>query len=39
VDQFRITRLQARFLNPHSRKEVLRKRYLLKLTEAPHQEE
>ena len=39
VDQFRITRLQARFLNPHSRKEVLRKHYLLKMTEAPHQKE
>ena len=29
ADQFRITRLQARFLNPDTRKEVLRKRHLL----------
>jgi len=35
VEQFRITRLQPRFLNPHSRSEVLRKRYLLRLTAAP----
>jgi len=31
VDQFRISRLQARFLNPGSRSEVLRKRYLLRI--------
>ena len=31
ADQFRITRLQARFLNPDTREEVLRKRYLLHL--------
>ncbi len=32
VDQFRITRLQARFLNPDSREKVLNKMYLLHLT-------
>lgn len=31
ADQFRITRLQLRFLNPKTRSEVLNKRYLLKL--------
>ena len=31
VDQFRISRLQARFLNPETRSEVLRKRYLLRI--------
>ena len=31
VDQFRISRLQARFLNPKTRSEVLRKRYLLRI--------
>ncbi len=31
ADQFRITRLQARFLNPDTRKEVLRKRHLVYL--------
>jgi 4-amino-4-deoxy-L-arabinose transferase-like glycosyltransferase len=31
VDQFRISRLQARFLNPATRSEVLRKRYLLRI--------
>lgn len=31
ADQFRITRLQARFLNPDTRNEVLRKRHLLYL--------
>ncbi|MEJ2583805.1 MAG: glycosyltransferase family 39 protein [Robiginitalea sp.] len=31
VDQFRISRLQARFLNPGTRPEVLRKRYLLRI--------
>ncbi|MDC6352557.1 glycosyltransferase family 39 protein [Zeaxanthinibacter sp. PT1] len=31
VDQFRITRLQARFLNPDTRKEVLHQMYLLHL--------
>lgn len=31
ADQFRITRLQARFLNPDTRSEVLNKRYLLRL--------
>ena len=34
VDQFRISRLQARFLNPGTRSEVLRKRYLLHLLPA-----
>lgn len=29
VDQFRISRLQARFLNPETRPEVLRKKHLL----------
>ena len=29
VDQFRITRLQAKFLNPNTRKKVTRKMYLL----------
>lgn len=29
VNQFRITRLQAKFLNPNSRKKVLNKRYLI----------
>lgn len=29
VDQFRISRLQGRFLNPTTREQVLRKRYLL----------
>lgn len=29
INQFRITRLQGRFLNPKRREEVLRKRYLL----------
>ncbi len=32
ADQFRISRLQARFLNPATREKVLRKRYLLHLT-------
>jgi hypothetical protein len=32
VDQFRISRLQARFLNPGTRPEVLRKRYLLRVS-------
>ena len=32
VDQFRISRLQARFLNPATREEVLRKRHLLHTT-------
>jgi 4-amino-4-deoxy-L-arabinose transferase-like glycosyltransferase len=31
VDQFRISRLQARFLNPATRDQVLRKRHLLRL--------
>ena len=31
ADQFRITRLQARFLNPDTRDKVLRKRYLIYL--------
>ena len=31
-DQFRISRLQGRFLNPATRAQVLRKRYLLHLT-------
>ncbi|MCX2720452.1 ArnT family glycosyltransferase [Lentiprolixibacter aurantiacus] len=31
ADQFRITRLQARFLNPDTRREVLRKRHLIHL--------
>ena len=31
ADQFRITRLQARFLNPDTRDEVLRKRHLVYL--------
>jgi len=31
ADQFRISRLQARFLNPETRPEVLRKRYLLRI--------
>jgi 4-amino-4-deoxy-L-arabinose transferase-like glycosyltransferase len=31
VDQFRISRLQARFLNPETRSQVLRKRYLLRV--------
>jgi 4-amino-4-deoxy-L-arabinose transferase-like glycosyltransferase len=31
VYQFRISRLQARFLNPGTRPEVLRKRYLLRI--------
>ena len=31
VDQFRISRLQARFLNPGKRPEVLRKKYLLRI--------
>ncbi|MCE2612675.1 glycosyltransferase family 39 protein [Flavobacteriaceae bacterium D16] len=31
TDQFRITRLQARFLNPETRKEVIRKRHLVYL--------
>jgi hypothetical protein len=29
VDQFRITRLQGKFLNPNTRKKVTRKMYLL----------
>jgi hypothetical protein len=29
ADQFRITRLQARFLNPDTREQVLRKRHLV----------
>ena len=32
ADQFRISRLQGRFLNPATREKVLRKRYLLHLT-------
>ena len=32
VDQFRISRLQARFLNPGTRAEILRKRYLLRIS-------
>ena len=31
VDQFRISRLQGRFLNPETRPEVLRKRYLVRI--------
>lgn len=31
ADQFRISRLQARFLNPDTRQQVVRKRYLLHL--------
>jgi len=31
VDQFRISRLQGRFLNPETRSEVLRKRYLVRI--------
>lgn len=31
VDQFRISRLQGRFLNPHTRPGVLRKQHLLKV--------
>jgi 4-amino-4-deoxy-L-arabinose transferase-like glycosyltransferase len=31
VDQFRISRLQGRFLNPKTRPEVLRKRHLLRV--------
>lgn len=34
VDQFRISRLQARFLNPGTRDQVLRKRHLLRLLPA-----
>ena len=34
VDQFRISRLQARFLNPGTRPEVLRKKYLLRVPPA-----
>ncbi len=34
ADQFRITRLQARFLNPETRENVLGKRYLLLLSQA-----
>ena len=29
VDQFRITRLQGKFLNPNTRKKVTRKMHLL----------
>jgi len=32
ADQFRISRLQGRFLNPATREKVVRKRYLLHLT-------
>lgn len=32
VDQFRISRLQGRFLNPGTRPEVLRKRHLLRVS-------
>ncbi len=35
VDQFRISRLQGRFLNPATRDQVLRKRYLLHIPPAP----
>ncbi len=35
VDQFRISRLQGRFLNPDTRDQVLRKRYLLHIPPAP----
>ena len=35
ADQFRITRLQARFLNPEHRGEVLRKRFLVRLKPLP----
>lgn len=31
VDQFRISRLQGRFLNPGTRSEVLRKRHLVRI--------
>lgn len=31
VNQFRITRLQARFLNPKTREQVVRKRFLIRL--------
>ncbi|TAI49375.1 ArnT family glycosyltransferase [Flagellimonas allohymeniacidonis] len=31
VDQFRITRLQARFLNPHTRQKILNKMHLVRL--------
>ena len=31
ADQFRISRLQPKFLNPETRKEVLRKRYLIRV--------
>ncbi len=34
ADQFRISRLQVRFLNPRTRPEVLRKRYLLRIPPA-----
>ncbi|EAR14959.1 ArnT family glycosyltransferase [Robiginitalea biformata] len=34
ADQFRITRLQARFVNPETREEVVGKRYLLLLAPA-----
>ena len=39
VEQFRITRLQARFLNPRSRSDVLRSRHLLKISAAPNLQE
>ena len=39
VEQFRITRLQPRFLNPHSREDVLRSRHLLKLSFIPNLQE
>jgi hypothetical protein len=35
VDQFRISRLQARFLNPLTRSEVLRKKHLLRIPGVP----
>ena len=39
VEQFRITRLQARFLNPRSRPDVLRSRHLLKIKASGHLQE